>query len=155
MGLCNITTWPDADSAVIKSYRVVDRAKSVRYTVDGSTLKVGAEELVHWEVRRTCTKDYRYIGLTEAAAKACAAAKVEKYTRTSYVWARKTDTGYESAGVQACQADIAAVHDEGDAWHVDVQVSEEDTVHVTGQKPAALADLFAWIERACDYDEES
>lgn len=131
--------------------KVTDRALQIQYTVEGSTIKVGLEERVHWEVHRLCTKTYRYVGMTYAAAKTCRDAMIEKYTRTQRVWTRQSASEYEHADVTNCQADIACVHDEGGMWHVEIQVSENDVEHVAGTKPSSLASLFTWI--TCDYDE--
>lgn len=93
------------------------------------------------EVHRYATKSYSYVGMTLAAAKTCAAAKRNKYTRTRKYWTFETDHFVYHAATR-CQADISVVHDDGDCYHVDINVNEDDMVCLIGSLPSDLKTLF-------------
>lgn len=102
------------------------------------------------EVHRYATKRYGYVGMTLAAAQLCAAAKRDKYTRTRKYWTFETDhfVYHESTRLQA---DVQVVHGDGDEYHVDITVNEDDMVCLIGSLPSDLSSLFNISDTA--YDE--
>ena len=86
----------------------------------------GSKQVKLWVISRTATKDYAFIGMTEAAAKTCAADKVRKYTRSSYAADPDSYSGYIAA--VECTANIVVCRhdDDSDAWQVRIQVNEHD-----------------------------
>ena len=165
------TTWGDAN-------KVVQTALAVRYTVTQDSVKVSewvkanpddAESTLQlyktydkpfYRCRRRATKRYSYVGMTEAAAEACAAAKVAQYTRDCFVISITESEDTDLMGnnptvigtktTKTCTSDISAERDEGGMWHVTVSVSEDDE-KPSLTSPADVASLFA-AENARNYD---
>ncbi len=139
--------------------RVVDTQLSIRYTrrrVYGSWSYASGTSIVTvnsvWEYTRTATKNYRYVGMTGAAATALAAALVDYYTRTT-----KTSDWDSSEGQfttidagSVPMADVVCQHGDGDMWTVSVSVNEEDT-RMSRAATASFASLFA-LENQRAYD---
>lgn len=90
------------------------------------------------ECTRTATKRYSYVGMTEAAAKACAAAKIAQYTRRFARIASATTCDY----VTECKTDISLTHGEGCLWSVELSVNETDVKPSTASDPD-LAAIFS------------
>lgn len=118
---------------------------------------------------RYATKAYGYVGMTYAAAKECAAAKGEQYMRThrrqsikettttstdSSTDTTTTSTTYsvDDKSVTERLCSIATSHGNGDAWDVEISVSETETV-ATLEAASDVAALFS-TENAWDYDED-
>jgi hypothetical protein len=147
--------------ALLQSYSaanmLVDTGLAVRYyqsmvktaranaTADNSITAYldGKMQLVDWRVTRRATKSYKFVGMTEAAAKACADIKKRQYTRVTYT---------DGTPAVECVADIDVVRtDESDSWEVDINVNETDSklTSVCVGDPATLFETCA--DR--DYDE--
>lgn len=169
MGL--LTTWGDSN-------RVVQTALAVRYTVTQDSVTVSewvkanpddpestlqlfkTYDKPFYRCRRRATKRYSYVGMTEAAAEACAAAKVAQYTRDCSVVSIEESEEADQYGnfptvigtktTKTCTSDVAAEHDGGCMWHVTVSVSEDDE-KPSLTSPEDVASLFA-AENARSYD---
>lgn len=110
---------------------VTEEALCVRYS------QAFNNEQSYWEVTRLATKQYRFIGMTEATAKACVSAKLAQYTRNyTQIIEREIPaspgsdtmiTVHVPIAVPECMADIVAVREgDGNAWSVQIAVSEVD-----------------------------
>lgn len=136
---------------------------SVRYrdeVVDGGRLYT-----------RYATKAYSYVGMTYAAAKACAAEKYKQYRRihrkqeiearttTSTVTGDDGNTSTVASTYHAvndkfvidCLCTISVTHGAGDSWDVEISVNETDT-RASLEAVSDLDALFA-TENAWEYDE--
>lgn len=106
-----------------------------------------------YRVTRHATKQYSYVGMTESAARNCAAAKTAQYTKTHKGWKLTySDQGGLNVAAEnytACGAQAQAVHDQGGMWHTQINVNEQDEVWTT-TLPAQLSSLF---DETGDYDE--
>lgn len=142
--------------ALLNSYsdrnRVVSEGLSIRYAQRIETVSTARGTAVYYEASRYATKRYAYVGMTEEAAAACAAAKRSKYTRVCYKTYRIGD-GIYTPGVVECSAEVSLRNDDG-SWSVEISVSETDIRLTASQLTTAdaLATLFA-LENARDYDE--
>ena len=77
-----------------------------------------------YEFHRLATKEYQYVGMTEAAAKACQDAKLAQYTRKFTQW--YTSEGVYAANTQfLCVANVTMDSDEDGLWTVNISVSED------------------------------
>lgn len=118
---------------------------------------------------RYATKAYGYVGMTYAAAKECAAAKSAQYMRTHRRQSIKEETStstdsttntttntttysVDEKSVTERLCSIATTHGSGDAWDVEISVSETETV-ATLEEASDIEALFS-TENAWDYDEE-
>ena len=115
-------TWSDAN-------KQTDTALSSLYTCDRDAfVPNGGSGTYWWKITRRRTKSYRYVGMTEAAAKACAAAKMQQYCRrfVSWLWAHGTWTVLSDIDNTYCEqvAEITAEHTEGKMWSVSINVDE-------------------------------
>lgn len=90
------------------------------------------------ECTRTATMSYSYVGMTEAAAKACADEKIAKYTRRFARIASATTCDF----VTECKTDISLTHGEGCLWNVELSVNETDVKPSTASDPD-LAAIFS------------
>jgi len=103
---------------------------------------------------RIVTKSYKYIGMTEAAAKACAAAKQAQYTRR--IFHRFTSDGVEfNKWDMICAADVKMSHDESGLCSVSINVNEEQEQYVEAQNNGYY-DPYAHgvFDLTFDYDED-
>lgn len=141
--------------------RIVDVALHVTYTrrrVYGSWTYVGlnmTQTHAHaWEYVRTAQKTYRYVGLTEAAAKTIAATLNTYYTRATKVseWDAEHDEFVHVNAGDVPMADIVPQLEEGNMWTVSVSVNETDT-RTSLSASESFAVLFA-SEALRGYDEE-
>ena len=84
---------------------------------------------------RTATASFRYIGMDEATARACAADMLRDYTRSTV--ASRFESGWDEHGTltdrwvdqtanTVLMADVACVHTAGSMWEVVVNVREYD-----------------------------
>lgn len=81
----------------------------------------------YWEVVRTATKQYKFIGMDYDTACECAAAKRTQYTRAF----SRIDTSSgapQRVYVYECPSDIAPQHNGGNVWSVPISVNEQDIV---------------------------
>lgn len=107
---------------------------------------------------RYATKSYSYVGMTYAAAKACAAKKYEQYRRIHRKQEiKETTTGtattyaVDDKYVIDCLCTISMTHGAGDSWDVEISVNETET----RASLEAVSDLEALFktENAWEYDE--
>ncbi len=108
-----------------------------------------------WEYIRTASKTYRYVGMTEAGARAKAASLVTLYTRSTKVsvWdSTEGDFIHQDAG-DIVMADIVVQHEEASMWTVAVTVSETDTR--TALSPSLSPTALFSLENNRDYEEGS
>lgn len=166
-----LTTWGNWN-------KVVQTALAVRYTVTQDSVRVSewvkadpdnpestlqlykTYDKTYYRCRRRATKRYSYVGMTEAAAQACASAKAAQYTRDCSVVSITESEDVDLMGnhptvigtktSKTCTSDVAAEHDEGGMWHVAISVSEDDE-KPSLTNPADVAALFA-AENARNYD---
>ena len=108
-----------------------------------------------WEYIRTASKTYRYVGMTEAGARAKAAALVTLYTRSTKISVWDSTAGqfvHVDAG-DVLMTEVVVQHEEGSMWTVAITVSETDT-RTTLSSSSSFAALFA-TENQRDYEEGS
>ncbi len=104
--------------------KVTHVALAIRYAVASKT------KTDKWEVHRYTTKSFSYVGLTESAAKTAAESIASGLKRTYYIWQENDEGELEKISVQLMQDEVAAVHDNGPMWRVDVNVNEDDVSYV-------------------------
>ena len=118
------------------SNRVVETTLDVSYSVRRITgawtkvdLNVTTTYTSAYEYMRTATKTYRYIGMTQEAAEAKAAALRTLYTRATKVseWDSEDGDFDEKDGGLIKMADVSAQLTDGDAYDVVVSVHEQDS----------------------------
>lgn len=112
---------------------------------------------------RYATKAYGYLGMTYAAAKECAAVKSAQYMRTHRRQSIKEETSSDSSTTSTTYSvddksvterlcSISTTHGNGDAWDVEISVSETETV-ATLEEASDVEALFS-AENAWEYDED-
>lgn len=112
---------------------------------------------------RYATKAYGYVGMTYAAAKECAAVKSAQYMRTHRRQSIKAETSSDSSTTSTTYSvddksvterlcSISTTHGNGDAWDVEISVSETETV-ATLEAASDVEALFS-TENAWEYDED-
>ena len=108
-----------------------------------------------WEYIRTASKTYRYVGMSEAAARTKAASLVTLYTRSTKisVWDGTSGQFVHVDAGDILMTDIVVQHEEGSMWTVAVTVSETDT-RTTLSSSSQPSALFA-TENQRDYEEGS
>lgn len=150
-------------SALIDAYssanRVVDTDLAVTYTktkVYGQwtySISPTATETRYeaWSYIRAANKSYRYVGMTKAAADACANAMRSKYQRTAYssVLSDSLREFVDEVSGSVPMADVAVQRVAGGMWEVVVNVHETDAKMRFASVGASS--LFA-VEDARDYD---
>lgn len=101
-----------------------------------------------YEYHRLASKEYAYVGMNEAAAKACQAAMLAKYTRVWTRWYNDRGT-YKPVRSQSCCANVSLNHVGGVTWDVEISVNEDQMQYCPGYvaNPDYLFDL------TLDYDE--
>ena len=105
-----------------------------------------------FEVTRRATKAYSYVGLTEAAARRCQAAKEVQYLRS---FARIGASGLVEH-VRELKTEIAAAHTAGRMWSVEISVNEQDVRKLSAADAvsgSAIAQFFAEDVKDSCYDE--
>lgn len=116
---------------------VIDEALSVHYTdtvIQGSWSWVSGNMSGTYAQMREChryaTKSFRYVGMTYAAAKACATAMKTAFKRAfrTSVWDGDCLNGQwlTQNGGNILMANVSMTFSDGDAYDVNVQVSEDD-----------------------------
>ena len=142
--------------------RVIDSGKTVYYNlrrIYGEwTHTVGAGQDHYYdayEATRVCRKQYRYVGMTYAAAQTCATAMITKYTRTQkdseWDYNDNAEFGENPTGSSVVMADISVQHVAGGMYETVISVNETDT-RLRRAHPGSVASLFS-SENARDYDE--
>ncbi len=132
--------------------KVTEVALKKTYSFEAHFFALGDALYSAYKVRRLCTKQYRYTGMTETAAKTCQAAKIQKYTRSSAAWALDFENNtvvVKPHNYSMLVASVEAVHLYGCAWETRIQVHEDESVWTLSypSNPAALFD------ETRDYDE--
>ena len=119
----------------------------------GAAISVAA--IPCWRIVRHATKEYRYTGMTQAAAKACAAAKRTQYARTYNSWDYDSaNHAFVATSVVARQAEIKARRVAGDLWEVAINVNEQHTGYKIGASAPTDAECATVIGCAnWEYDE--
>lgn len=101
-----------------------------------------------YEARRIATKSYSYIGMDEAAARACQAAKLAQYTRVFTRWTNENGTYYTIPRTEEkCVAAVSLDCDDADVWSVLIDVNEEQVQY--GR------DVIPPFDTSLDYDEDA
>ena len=131
-----------------KKNKVTTKALQVQYV---SSFSRRYHSVDVYESHRIVTKSYSYIGMTEAAAKACQAAKLAQYTRTFIQWynANGVWKGSSNQKIQ-CVANVSMNQDDGGLWSVSIDVNEDQQQYSTWI-PIDY-DLFDY---SLDYDEDT
>lgn len=138
------------DTALSKTY-----ARRVVYgTWTKVELNVTTTYTKAWEYSRVATKSYRYVGLTEAAAKQIAAYYADYYTRATKVseWDSEDGEFKHVDGGSVPMATVVPQHEDGGMWSVVISVDEQDT-RLDLSPSRSFATLFA-TEDARSYDGE-
>lgn len=104
-----------------------------------------------YEFHRIATKEYQYVGMTEAAAKACQDAKLAQYTRKFIQW--YNENGYYGKYREfRCVADVTMNSDGDGLWTVSISVNEDQQQYYRALDVNYIPyDLF---DLGLDYDEE-
>lgn len=151
-----LDTYTDANRVITKGLAVWKTHERVFGTWTGTTVVASAASVTYgfmWKHVRRATMSYRYVGMDETTAKACAAAMTAKYTRTTraYVW---NPTGgemgdwTENDGGSVLMAKVSVVR-AGDGGPYDVEIDVDETDEKWQKKRAAVS----WtLEDARDYD---
>lgn len=125
--------------------KVVSQKLAIRYSIDPS------DDGAYYTVTRLASMQYSFIGMDEDTATQCAMAKVAQYTREYSKLRTVPGQAIPSVvKVRECKTDIAARHQAGSAWNVEISVSETD-VKAVAEAPLDPAALFA-AENARNYD---
>lgn len=104
-----------------------------------------------YEFHRIATKEYRYVGMTEAAAKACQAAKLQQYTRKFTQWYNENG-GYSKMRQFICVADVSMDSDEDGLWTVNISINEDQLQYYAAMD---VTQIPYWLfDQTLDYDEE-
>ncbi len=119
--------------------------------------------LYNWKITRRRTKEYKYVGMDRATAKACVAAKRAQYLRPFYTWTFKNgrwEQNRDGAGMyKQSVANIKAQRMTGSMWNVVIQVDETCICYVQANATgSSIIDPGAAIDFACgsaswSYDE--
>ena len=109
---------------------VTHEALSIRYAISAKT------EAGEWEVHRYTTKSFSFVGLTEDTARDYAARlssiTIGGYSLARYYdyWKPGDDGKMERTQLLLLKDEVAAVHDSGPMWRIDVNVNEDDIRYV-------------------------
>lgn len=125
--------------------KVVSQKLDIRYSVDPS------EDGTYYTVTRLASMQYAFIGMDEDTATQCAMAKSAQYMREYSKLRTVSGQAIPSVvKVRERKTDVAARHQAGSAWNVEISVSETD-VKAVAEAPLDPAALFA-AENARNYD---
>jgi len=112
------------------------------------------------EYHRVARKQYKYVGMTELAAKTCAADMKTLYTRNVRYQKWNSTAGemgdWESVAATGTEmsAEIVARHVAGDMWETTISVNEDSVFFSKTDTPRSYATIFA-TERQRTYDGET
>lgn len=125
-----LTSHSDANVVVEEALTVTYSQSIIQGSWGYTSANVSGWYTTMRECHRYARKSFRYVGMTHDAAKACRDAMVAKFTRafrTSYWNSSAMGGGWvDDTGGTLPMADVALVHDAGDAWSVLVRVNEDD-----------------------------
>lgn len=117
----------------------------------------------NWKLTRRRTKDYKYVGMDRATAKACMAAKRAQYLRQFFTWTftngRWVKNTRPGTMYKQSVANITPQRLTGNMWNVRIQVDETCIAYVAADaNGSAILDPNAAIDAACgsaswEYDE--
>ena len=123
----------------------------------------GNSAYYNWKIVRRRTKDYMYVGMDRATAKACMAAKRAQYLRTFYTWTFTNGRWERNLDPRATyKQSVATVRAErltGSMWNVRIQVDETCVAYVMSDAMgSSIVDPAAAVDAACgsaqwSYDE--
>lgn len=110
-----------------------------------------------YHLTRHITKQYQYVGLTEAAAKSGAEQKTTQYTKKTRGWLFSPEDPkgpFLPSDYTRVVAQIAAQHTAGCMWSVQISVNQTDELWTT-KLPSNLESAFdaVWPISGADYDE--
>ena len=102
----------------------------VTHTALARRYSVGAKVSdTYYEVHRYTTKTWSYYGLDYSTALDCRGDMETLLKRTFYFWRIGADgTPVKDDALMMVDA-IEVVHDDGQMWHVDIQVNEDDMMY--------------------------
>lgn len=116
--------------------KVTHTALAVRYALGAKVNDT------YYEVHRYTTKSWSYVGLDLTTAKTCAADMETLLKRTFHLWRiGAAETPVKDDAIMMPDS-VAVVHDDGQMWHVDVQVSEDDMMFT--DNPSNDLSLLNW-----------
>ena len=134
--------------------------EEITMTLDSRTQN---PQVFNWKLTRRRTKDYKYVGMDRATAKACMAAKRAQYLRQFFTWTftngrwvRNTQAG---TMYKQSVASITPQRLTGSMWNVRIQVDETCVAYVAADAyGSGIIDPNAAIDAACGsaswgYDE--
>lgn len=158
-----ITQYSSANREVEAALNVIYYKRLAQGTWVGTSVVSSTSSVTYSymdEYHRVARKTYKYVGMTEDAAKSCAADMRTLYTRT--VRYQKWDPTAGTMGdweiVQATgtemSAEIVARHVAGDMWETTISVNEDSVFFSKTDTPRSYETIFA-PERNRTYDGES
>lgn len=158
-----ITQYSSANRDVESALNVIYYKRLAQGTWVGTSPVASSASVTYsymHEYHRVARKQYKYVGMTEAAAKSCADAMKSLYTRTVKYqkwnstagtmgdWESVAQTGTEMS------AEIVARHVAGDMWETTISVNEDSVFFSKTDTPRSYSTIFA-TERQRGYDGES
>ena len=128
--------------------KITTKSLQIQYT--GSYTKTYAGNRIY-EFHRLASKEYEYVGMTEAAAKACQDAKLNQYTRKFVEWYNQNGNMSRIREFK-CVADVSMDSDGDGLWTVSISVNEDQRQYF----PAVdVNDIpYGLFDTTLDYDEE-
>ena len=125
-----ITQYSDANKVVDSALTVTYAKRRIYGQWSHVSLNTETTYTAAWEYERHATMSIRYVGMTFAAAQACAEAMVAKYTRSVKIseWDYNDDGAFATIdGGSAPMADVAVQLGDGSMYNVVVSVNEQDS----------------------------
>ena len=149
-----LNTASDANRVIDTDMHVTYARRAIYGTWTKVTLNVTTTYTKAWEYSRVATKSYRYVGLTEAAAKQIAADYADYYTRATKVseWDSEDGEFKHVDGGSVPMATVVPQHEDGSMWSVVIFVDEQDT-RISLSPNESFTALFA-TENARTYDDD-
>lgn len=133
--------------------KITDEPLQVRYTASyGGKLSGRKLEGKAYTYHRYATKTYRYVGMDERTAQACAAEKLKQYTKVRFFWYWDEDFTIQFSRELKCGATVRVRHNEGHLWSVEINVNEDDVYY----SPLWIEDIpmSGIFDNSGDYDED-
>lgn len=132
--------------------KVTDEPLQVRYTASyGGKLSGRKLEGKAYTYHRYATKVYRYVGMDERTARACAEEKLKQYTRVRFFWYWDENMEIQFSRELKCGATVRVRHTDGHLWSVEINVNEDDVYY----SPLWIDDIAAsGFFDSGDYDED-
>jgi hypothetical protein len=119
-------------------------------------------DLYNWKIVRRRRKDYKYVGMDRATARACMAEKRAQYLRTFYTWNFKNGEWVRNTEFFGMyKQSVATVTPQrltGNMWNVRIQVDETCIAYVKGRPGGSEINPQVAVDAACNsydwsYDE--